>query len=260
MVHVDVLFDPFGGRWRDLAQGAVVAEQAGFDGVWLYDHLAGSVHATSHVLECWTGLTAIAATVPRVMVGPLVLNVANRRPGTLGVMAATLQEVSGGRLLLGIGAGGGRGTPYAAEQEALGRAISGDRARRRQVENLAGTLRSVWSGTAGGVPGFLRPQPPPPIIIGGFGPKMAELAGRVGDGMNAPAGRQLTKLVDIARGAYTRSGRDPTKFVVTASGSPSAQNRARLSDLGVNRLIVYIAAPYLDGVRRAGEVLNGGRF
>jgi len=71
--------------------------------VWLYDHLAGSVHGRDWVLECWTTLTAIAATVPRIMVGPLVLNVANRPAGTLAVMAATLQELSGGRLLLGIG-------------------------------------------------------------------------------------------------------------------------------------------------------------
>ncbi len=57
--------------------------------------LAGSVHGQQRVLECWTTLTAIAVTVPRIALGPMVLNVANRHPGTLGVMAATLQEVSG---------------------------------------------------------------------------------------------------------------------------------------------------------------------
>src|SRR5579872_3500720 len=116
VVQVDLLFDPFGTTWRDVHEGAVVAEGEGFDGVWLYDHLAGSVHGQQRVLECWTTLTAIAVAVPRIAVGSMVLNVANRDPGTLGVMAATLQEVSGGRLLLGVGAGGGRGTPYAAEQ------------------------------------------------------------------------------------------------------------------------------------------------
>jgi alkanesulfonate monooxygenase SsuD/methylene tetrahydromethanopterin reductase-like flavin-dependent oxidoreductase (luciferase family) len=133
-VLVDVLFDPFAARWSDVRAGAVAAEAAGFDGVWLYDHLAGSVHGESRVLESWTTLTAIAASVPRLTIGPLVLNVANRDPGTLGVMAATLQEVSGGRLLLGLGAGGGRDTPYAAEQEALGRRVPGAAARRRTVE------------------------------------------------------------------------------------------------------------------------------
>ena len=116
-MQIDLLIDPFGATWQDVREGAIAAEGEGFDGVWLYDHLAGSVHGQQRVLECWTTLTAIAATVPRIAIGPMVLNVANRHPGTLAVMAATLQEVSGGRLLLGLGAGGGPHTPYAAEQE-----------------------------------------------------------------------------------------------------------------------------------------------
>src|ERR1700729_2243067 len=123
---IDLLFDPFGTSWEEIRDGAIAAEAEGFDGVWLYDHLAGSVHGQARVLECWTTLTAIAATVPRLAIGPMVLNVANRDPGTLAVMAATLQEISGGRLLLGLGAGGGRDTPYAAEQEALGRPVLAD--------------------------------------------------------------------------------------------------------------------------------------
>ena len=99
-MKIDLLFDPFGASWHDIQEGAIAAEGEGFDGVWLCDHLAGSVHGQQRVLECWTTLTAIAATVPRIALGPMVLNVANRHPGTLGVMAATLQEVSGGRLLL----------------------------------------------------------------------------------------------------------------------------------------------------------------
>ena len=147
---IDVLFDPFDARWSDVRDGALAAEQAGFDGLWLYDHLAGSVHGANRVLECWTTLTAIAATVPRIAIGPLVLNVANRDPGTLAVMAATLQEVSDGRLLLGIGAGGGHDTPYAAEQEALGRKVPGAKARRRSVEEAIARLRGVWTGKFGG--------------------------------------------------------------------------------------------------------------
>jgi alkanesulfonate monooxygenase SsuD/methylene tetrahydromethanopterin reductase-like flavin-dependent oxidoreductase (luciferase family) len=255
-VLVDVMFDPFGGRWRDVRDGAVLAEQAGFGGVWLYDHLAGSVHGASRVLECWTTLTAIAATVPRIAVGSLVLNVANRDPGTLAVMAATLQEVSDGRLLLGLGAGGGRDTPYASEQEALGRTVAGAAVRRSAVEDAVGRLRDVWSGSVGGVGGFLRPEPPPPVIVGGFGPKMAEIAGRLGDGINAPGGAQLGRLVEVARVARERAGRDPAGFVVTASaGSP--RDRERLGDLGVDRIIVSVGAPYRDGVARAGDAFFG---
>jgi len=252
-VLVDVLFDPFEGSWADVRAGALAAEQAGFDGVWLYDHLAGSVHSASRVLECWTTLTAIAAVVPRIAIGPLVLNVANRDAGTLAVMAATLQEMSGGRLLLGLGAGGGRDTPYAAEQLALGRRVPGDRARRRWVEDAVGRVREVWTGASGGAAGFLRPQPPPPIIIGGFGPKMAELAGRAGDGINAPGGPSVGKLIEIAREAHARAGRDPDTFVVTASAGP--RGHQRLADLGVSRVIIFVKAPYVDGVAQVHAAL-----
>jgi alkanesulfonate monooxygenase SsuD/methylene tetrahydromethanopterin reductase-like flavin-dependent oxidoreductase (luciferase family) len=246
-VHVDLLFDPFGGRWEDLRDAAIAAEAMGFDGVWLYDHLAGSVHGAPHVLECWTVLTAVAAAVPRLTVGPLVLNVANRDPGTLAVMAATLQEVSGGRLLLGVGAGGGTDTPYAAEQVALGRSVRGAGARRRDVETTITTLRQVWSGATGGARGFLRPEPAPPVIVGGFGPKMAELAGRLGDGINAPGGPGLARLVDIARQAHARRGGDPERFIVTTSGSPSDE---RLQRLGVHRVITMVRPPYTAAVSR----------
>src|SRR5471030_246154 len=153
-MKIDLLFDPFGASWRTIREGAITAEGEGFDGVWLYDHLAGSVHRQDRVLEAWTTLTSIAAVVPRITIGPMVLNVANRDPGTLGVMAATLQEVSEGRLLLGLGAGGGRDTPYAAEQEAFDRAVPPDAMRRAAVEAAIVTLRSMWSGTVQGVGGF----------------------------------------------------------------------------------------------------------
>jgi alkanesulfonate monooxygenase SsuD/methylene tetrahydromethanopterin reductase-like flavin-dependent oxidoreductase (luciferase family) len=250
---VDLLFDPFGGRCEDLRDAAVLAENAGFDGLWLYDHLAGSVHRAPHVLECWTVLSALAATVPQLTVGSLVLNVANRDAGTLAVMAATLQEVSGGRLLLGVGAGGGTGTPYVAEQVALGRTVGGDAARRAAVESAITTLRQVWSGTAGGVDGFLRPSPPPPVIVGGFGPKMAALAGRVGDGINVPSGPSLPRLLDVAREARAAAGRDPETLLVTTSGSPTDD---ALAHLGVHRVITMVRPPYTHAVGHLARLLE----
>ena len=249
-MHVDLLFDPFGVSWADVREGAIAAEGEGFDGVWMYDHLAGSVHGRDRVLECWTTLTAIAAVVPRIAIGSLVLNVANRDPGTLAVMAATLQEVSAGRLLLGLGAGGGRDTPYAAEQHALGRPVPGDAARRASVEAAVATLRAVWSGTVGGAGGFLRPDPAPPVIIGGFGPKVAELAGRVADGINVPGGPGLARLLEVARGARVSSGRDAASLMVVVSSRLSAAALAPLDDLGVHRAVVYVEAPFADHVRR----------
>jgi alkanesulfonate monooxygenase SsuD/methylene tetrahydromethanopterin reductase-like flavin-dependent oxidoreductase (luciferase family) len=249
-VQIDLLFDPFGSTWPEVREGAIVAEGEGFDGVWMYDHLAGSVHRQDRVLECWTTLTAIAATVPRIAIGPMVLNVANRDPGTLAVMAATLQEVSSGRLLLGIGAGGGRETPYAAEQHALGRPVGHDAARRAAVEGAVATLRSVWSGSVGGVGGFPRPDPAPPIIVGGFGPKMAELAGRTADGINLPGGPGLARLLEVANAARATSRRDPSRFIVTVSSSFDGPTLKRLEEFGVDRAIVVVNPPFADHARQ----------
>ena len=254
-MQLDLLLDPFGVTWDAMRGAAVAAEGDGFDGVWLYDHLAGSVHDEARVLECWTALTAIAATVPRINIGPMVLNVANRDAGTLAVMAATLQEVSGGRLLLGLGAGGGRSTPYAAEQSAFGRPVLADTQRRSALEATIATQRSVWSGTVAGVGGFLRPEPTPPIIVGGFGPKIAHLAGRVADGLNLPGGPNLARLLEIARASCAAAGRDPSAMIVTASSDFGAASLKRLEALGVHRAVCYLPEPSADRVHRlAGAV------
>src|SRR5262245_37496437 len=125
-IEVDVLLDPFGTSWPELRDAAAVAVDAGFRGIWTYDHVDGRVYDAPHVLEGWTILSALAAVVPTVVLGPMVLNVANRHPAVLAAMAATLQHVSDGALLLGLGAGARPGSRYAREQQALGRPVFGD--------------------------------------------------------------------------------------------------------------------------------------
>ena len=98
----------------------------------------------------------------------------------------------------------------------------------------------MWSGTAGAAGGFLQPSPPPPVIVGAFGPKMATLARRVGDGINAPSGPSLVALLDVAREAHARGGRDPDTFLVTTSGSPTDEH---LVHLGVHRVITMVRPP-----------------
>jgi alkanesulfonate monooxygenase SsuD/methylene tetrahydromethanopterin reductase-like flavin-dependent oxidoreductase (luciferase family) len=247
-VRIDVLLETFGARWPKLLAGAVAAERVGLDGVWLNDHLAGSVQGAPHVLECWTILSALAAEVPRLTVGPLVLNIANRDPGTLGVMASTLQHVSGGRLILGLGAGARAGTSYAIEQDALGHRVPADPERRRAVEDTIAVLRQVWSGSVSRATGFLRPEPAPPIVVAAFGPKMAKLAGRVGDGICVPAGPKLAELVALARRSRAQSGRDPEQFLVTASVGSMPQRAQPWVELGVDRLIAYVPPPFEEGV------------
>src|ERR1700741_1822670 len=179
-MKTDLLLIPLSARWADMRAAALAAEESGFDGIWTWGNLRDPDGARGPgVPEAWTVLTALAEVTRRVMLGPLVLNVANRQPGVLANMAATLQAVSGGRLLLGLGAGGSRRTPYALEQAAIGQAVEKDAIRAQRVVDAITLIRRLWSGESG----FLRPEPaPPPIVVGGFGPRMAGIAGRHGDG------------------------------------------------------------------------------
>jgi alkanesulfonate monooxygenase SsuD/methylene tetrahydromethanopterin reductase-like flavin-dependent oxidoreductase (luciferase family) len=190
-------------------------------------------------------------------------------------MAATLQEISGGRLLLGLGAGAHRRLPYAAEHETLGIAVEPDTIRAERVAEAAEVLRRLWSGDESAFAGthyrlerpsgFLRPDPPPPIIVGGFGPRMAAIAGRHGDGFNTQAAHpRLAELIRTAREAHAAAGRDPARFIVTVFGGfrdayldPAAPARAALERIGVERLILLLEPPYdVDRVRAAARRLS----
>jgi alkanesulfonate monooxygenase SsuD/methylene tetrahydromethanopterin reductase-like flavin-dependent oxidoreductase (luciferase family) len=198
---------------------------------------SSTVHGEPHVLECWTVLTALAALTRRVSLGPLVLNMANRSPAVLAQMAATLQAISGGRLLVGLGAGGGPSSAYAVEDRAVGRRANPDALRREDLRRYVAELRHFW--TRGD--GFLHPSPPPPVVIGALGPKMARLAGEIGDGLNTFA--SLPDLGSLITTARAQAGHPD--FLVTVLApidaywlDPAGPARQRLSDLGVDRLVL----------------------
>ncbi len=274
-MRTDLLLIPMGARYAEMRAAAMAAEEAGFDGLWTWDHLRDTDGSPAGVPEVWTTLAALAEVTRRLTLGPLVLNVALRHPGVLANMAATLQQVSGGRLILGLGAGGGPDLPYAAEQRMLGITVEPDIARRRRVAEAAQILRRLWSGDRASFDGrfyrlerpmgYLRPDPPPPITVGGFGPKMAALAGRHADGFNTQARHpHLAELVRIAREAHAATGRDPARFLVTVFAGlderwlrPDSSDRAALDRLGVNRLILLIEPPYHPAeIRAAGRMLS----
>ena len=94
-------------RWPELLQVAQCAESVGFDSIWLGDHLyvrfpTGDVYA---IWEGWSMLTGLAATTSRMEVGTAVMCTSFRNPALLAKMAATVDEMSGGRLILGLGSG-----------------------------------------------------------------------------------------------------------------------------------------------------------
>ena len=261
-MKTDLLLIPMSARYADMRAAAIAADQSGFDGVWTWDHLRDPEDdGGPGVPEAWTTLTGLAEATKRVMLGPLVLNVANRHPGVLANMAATLQQVSSGRLLLGIGAGGNRRTPYAAEQETIGARVEGDAGRAQRVIDAIGLIRKLWSGERG----FLRPDPPPPIIVGGFGPRMAGIAGRHGDGFNTQAMHsQLAELARVARDEHRAAGHDAARFVMTVFAGlqkswldPASRGRQILERVGVDRLILLVSPPYDAGeIRAAGSLLS----
>jgi len=275
-VKTDLLLIPMGARWADMRSAAVAAEEAGFDGLWTWDHLRDPDGDPAGVPEGLTTLAALAEVTTRVTLGPLVLNVSSRHPGLLANMAATLQQISGGRFILGLGAGGSKQTPYAREQEALGLTVERDGVRAERVAEAAQVLRRLWSGDASSFAGthyrldrpagYLRADPPPPIVIGGFGPRMAAIAGTHGDGFNTQARHpQLADLARIARDAHAASGRDPARFSLSvfAGLAPAwlrsdSESRATLTRHQVDRLILLIQPPYdASQIRAAGRLLTG---
>ena len=264
-MKTDLLLIPMSARYRDMRAAAVAAEEAGFDGLWTWDHLRDpDGGAGPGVPEAWTVLTALAEATRRIALGPLVLNVANRHPGVLANMAATFQAVSGGRLLLGLGAGGSQRTPYAAEQRAIGQAVERDEVRAGKVVEAIELMRRLWSGHTG----FTKPEPPPPIIVGGFGPRMAGIAGRHADGFNTQAMHpKLADLARLARDEHTKSGRNAADFILTVFAGlddrwlrEDSRARQMLERTGVDRLILLQEPPFdPDEIRAAGRLLSAIR-
>ena len=218
----------------------------------LWDHLRGGSGAGPEpVPECWTVLSALAEATSRVMLGPLVLNVANRHAGVLANMAATLQEVSGGRLLLGLGAGGSRATPYAAEQDRdrppgrnRHRTASGARARDRAHPRALGRRSARLPAPLARAADHRRRLRP--AHGGARRPTRRRLQHRRGSPA-APRARHAR-----ARARTPKSGR-ATPFQVSAFGGfPGTEaGRKRLAGLGVERLILLVQPPFAELRARA---------
>src|SRR5579862_4173330 len=94
-------------RWPEVREIAATAEACGFDSIWVGDHMLyrGDGRRERGPWDCWTLLAALAAATARVKLGPLVASTAFHPPGLIARMAATIDEVSQGRFVLGLGAG-----------------------------------------------------------------------------------------------------------------------------------------------------------
>jgi len=203
---------------------ALQAEQAGFDSIWTPDHLLFRLpdQEPFGIWECWTMLAALAEATERVELGPLVLCVPFRNPALLAKMAVTIDEVSGGRFILGLGAGWHQpefeafGLPFErlADQFEEGLKIISPLLREGQVD-FHGKHFSATDCE-------LRPRGPrpggPPVLIASRGPRMLRLAARYADQWNSAwSGRPTLHLQRHA--AFVRAchevGRDPATIAVT---------------------------------------------
>ncbi|MBV9174203.1 MAG: LLM class flavin-dependent oxidoreductase [Chloroflexi bacterium] len=208
---------------RDMARRI---EAAGFDSIWLYDHLLyrWPGRPTDGIWECWTMLSALAEATQRVELGTLVLCTQFRNPALLAKMAATLDEISGGRLTLGLGAGW-----HQPEFDAFGFPFDHRASRFEEaLQIIRPLLREGYVNFHGSYYAAdqceLLPRGPrpggPPIMIAGAGPRMLRIAAQYADSWNSAwHGRpeSIHARLQLVRDACEQSGRDPATLGITAS-------------------------------------------
>ena len=208
-------------RWTDILAMAQAAEAVGFDAVWISDHVGFGDPGSDRpddwdgAWESWTLLAALAASTRRIRLGTYVLCTPFRNPALLAKMAETLDEVSGGRLILGLGAGWNE-----AEFEAYGFPFA-DRFDRFEdsLRIIAAMLRTGVANHDGRFAqarsARLAPRGPRPagleIMVGAGGPRMlrltAELADHWNGGMRSVA--ETEPLIAALDAACRAAGREP---------------------------------------------------
>src|SRR3989442_6189821 len=124
--------------WQEARAAAVEFDRLGFDSVWVCDHLYSVPMPTLPIFEAWSELAAVAAITERVELGTLVTPPFFRNPAVLAKQVATIDHISGGRTIVGLGGGG-----FASEVEAYGCPFSSLGARLRALEGNPPNLRRV---------------------------------------------------------------------------------------------------------------------
>ena len=271
------------GGWTNLRALALAAEEHGLDSVWGADHLIFRDDGeTEGIHECWTVLTAIAAITERVEIGPMVLALPFRNPALTAKMAAELDEVSAGRLILGLGCGW-----HEPEFDAFGYPFDHRVSRFEEGMRVLAPLLREGAVTFEGeyhraVDAELLPRPirpnGPPILIAGKQPRMLGLVAEYADQWNAawfgpPAGAdELRKRITNLRAALDEAGRDPATLEMTAGifvafdgadGAPDtairgtieevAEELAGYAELDVRHLITHLWPRTPDAVRQLAE-------
>ena len=251
MIHeltIDLQVNQGQCAWPQLVEIAHIAENNGYSTLWVADHLSGQVMNAPSMPECFTLLGALAATTSTINIGPLVVNVGTRHPGLLANAAATVQNISGGRLVLGLGAGASPTSTFAAEQLALGIEIPRTmQERHAKLEHTLEVLDEIWSpNRAKKFATFEMPCKLPPRILGVNSMALAKVAGMRTDGVNVRASHpQRAEILRLAHDTAITAGK--ADFVVSvwdwfdeALLDASSQTRQQLVSEGVNKIILLM--------------------
>ena len=218
-------------EWFQLLERVRWAEVAGFDGAWVFDHFK-PLYGTGPgpCLESWTLLAGLAAATERIRLGTLVTGMTYRHPSVLAAEVVTVDQISGGRLEMGLGASWFErehlelGIPFPRTAERVDRLIEGIEVMRRLMTgddvSFAGNHYRVHRAT-------FRPRPVqrpyPPLWIGASGEqRMLPLVGRVADAWHCFAsGDDYARKWDIVAAAAENAGRDPDAILRSAQLSLS---------------------------------------
>jgi F420-dependent oxidoreductase-like protein len=256
-----VHFEPlFGFDYKTIEEIALNAEELGYDSLWTCDHFFRDRDAvTRNSLEAWTLLTALAAKTSKPKLGVLVSCNSYRHPTLLAKMAATVDMISAGRLILGIGAGwkeaeydayGFRFAPVGERMDCLEEAL-------RAIIQLFTSDRATFDGEyyqLRNAPFAPKPvqTPYPPILIGGHGEKRTlRLVAKYGDMSNfSPwAADRIDRLLNALRGHCEDIGRDYHTITKTYLGycliSENAQDIREFNQQQTNEQEISVES-YLD--------------
>lgn len=279
-INVPITENALAGKtagWADLVSFAQQAEVVGFDSLWVPDHLTVTWNEQTHgIWECWSMLTALAAVTSRVELGSLVTCTIFRNPALLAKMADTVDEISNGRLILGLGAGWD-----GPEYRAFG--LPNDHRVSRFEEALKIIAPLLREGKVDFEGRFyqareceLQPRGPhpegPPILMGAKGPRMLRLAASYADLWNAEGPmrqpedvRPLSATADRACGEV---GRDPATLgrsasvVVNLPGTDksaawtTAESLRAYAHEGLDHVQLWLVPSTQDSLERFAPVLE----
>ena len=231
--------------WEQTRAAAETLEGLGFDSLWLNDHLYGVPMPQIPILEAWTTLSAVGAITGRAELGLLVSPPGFRNPALHAKMAATLDHITGGRVIMGLGAGW-----FQSEFEGYGFPFPGVKDRLEQLEETITIMKAMWSGEVPTHSGkhfrtesvICEPLPtrPIPVLIGGGGEKvLLRLAAKHADIWNNLAANQgqLAWKIDLLRSHCADVGRDFGSLTISQQtlvvlGEDEADGRAKLDKAG----------------------------